>query len=466
MVSMHRIQFSFYTVKQFDEIGALVRSFQIPVNKQWPDVLVNIHSRSFSKVPLDFEFIPNQYLVKFKENITDDVDDIASIFASKTNAKILKIYQNSKAFAFSISDDDVDNIDQAITLDPRLERVEQNVMGRIAQLTTNQAIPVGLQRVISDASQFSLDSSVGASTGQVDADIAIIDSGIDIDHPDLNVYKNVTFVNGTTSGDDDNGHGSEVAGIAAAKNNLLGIVGMAPGAKLWSVKVCSSDGNCPLSSQLEGIEYVIDHADELDVVNISIENPYSPILNAAIERVAQKGLIVVAASGNDGKDAFDISPANSPDVIAVSGLADSDGKCGGIGPETSYGQDDTLADFSNFGEVIDIASPAVDILTTYNNSDYSVDSGTSLAAPFVTGAAALIKSKNEDITVNETRDQIINIGSSPLTECDGKARGYFFNDPDNFREHLLYMNSSENGNPANLDKEFVGGQTQQINLND
>ena len=173
----------------------------------------------------------------------------------------------------------------------------------------------------------------------------------------------------------------------------------------------------------------------------------------------------MAGAGNDARDASNMSPANSPDVISVSGLADSDGKCGGLGPVTTYGKDDTFANFSNFGEVIDIASPAVDILTTYNNSDYALDSGTSFAAPHVSGAAALIRSENNKITIDEVRDRLINIGSSPLTQCDGMARGYFLNDPDTFNEHLLYMNNTFDSNLTTQRPGFVIGQTQHLTLN-
>jgi subtilisin family serine protease len=440
ILSLPNIRYSFYTVKQYDEYGNVIRSFQIPVNKQWPSISVNIHNRTFTKDIPKFEVIPNQYLVKISDGVKTSAEEVASSFSSQTNAKILKVFDNTRAFSFAIKNEDIGKMEKILSTDSRLRLAEQNVVGRLAQLES-QTIPTGVKRVVSGATQFGLYTSA-SSQRNVDADIAIIDTGIDLNHPDLNVYKNVSFVNGTILGNDDNGHGSEVAGIAAARNNMLGVIGMAPGAKLWAIKVCTSVGKCPLASQIEGIEYAIDHSDEIDVMNISIENPFSSILNASIARAAEKGIVVVAASGNDAKDASNITPANSPDVISVSGLADSDGKCGGLGPITTYGKDDTLADFSNFGEVIDIASPAVDILTTYNNSDYSVDSGTSFAAPHVSGAAALMKSENKNITVAEVRDRLINIGSSAVTKCDGKGKGYFLNDPDTFREHLLYLNGT------------------------
>lgn len=465
-ILVSKIQFSLYTIKEIDEKGNVLRSFQIPLTQQLPNIYVNIHNRNFSEYPTDFEVIPNQYLVQLRENVTDDVNKLATEFASRTNSKILKIFENSRTFAFTIGDSDKDKIEEALTADSRFNAIEPNMMGRIAQVADTQAVSSGFQRVTSGTSQFSLYSGLKTGNDKIDVDIAILDTGIDLDHPDLNVYKNVTFINGTVSGNDDNGHGSEVAGIAAARNNDLGMVGTAPGARLWSIKVCAAAGNCPLNTQLEGLEYAITHANEIDVINISIENRYSSILNAAIERATQKGIVVIAASGNDAKDAGDISPANSPDVIAVSGLADSDGRCGGFGPITSYGKDDTLANFSNFGQVIDLASPAVDILTTYNNSDYSLDSGTSFAAPFVSGAAAIIKSKDRTISVNEVRDQMIKMGTPALDTCDGKARGYFLNDPDGFREHLLYMDSTLEGKLASQVPNSIGKRIQSVILED
>lgn len=100
-----------------------------------------------------------------------------------------------------------------------------------------------------------------------DVDIAVLDTGISLNHPDLNVYRNVSFVNGTLTGDDDQGHGSHVAGIAAAKDNDIGILGIASGARLWAIKVCDAGGECRILNQIRGIEYAIEHVDEIDVLN-------------------------------------------------------------------------------------------------------------------------------------------------------------------------------------------------------
>jgi subtilisin len=216
---------------------------------------------------------------------------------------------------------------------------------------------------------------------------------------------------------------------------------------LWAVKVCDHLGACTISDIIEGIEYVKDHADEIDVVNISIENTYSSTLNDAIaDSVVTAGVTYVVAAGNSGIDASNTtSPANSPDVITVSAIGDTDGKCGGLGSavptiyEGKFINDDTFAYFSNFGSVVDIAAPGVDIFSTYNGTDYGLDSGTSMAAPHVTGAVASYKAAHPQASTDEIRNWLTTSGSIPITVCDGKAYGYFSGDPDGFAEPMLHI---------------------------
>jgi subtilisin family serine protease len=296
-----------------------------------------------------------------------------------------------------------------------------------------ETIPDSIKRTFSTA-------DLKGGQEDTDVDIAILDTGIDLDHPDLNVYKNVSFVRDANTGDDDNGHGTHVAGIAAAKDNGQGVVGGAPGARLWSVKVCDEAGECKVSDMIKGVEYITQHADEIDVVNISVETPLAPALNRAISASIKAGVTYIVSAGNYGKDASTTSPASNPDVIAVSAIADSDGKCGGTGPQltTENATDDTFAPFSNFGPSISIAAPGVDILSTYLDGGYAVDSGTSMAAPSVSAAAALIKANSTDFTPKQVKDTILDSGSTPLTPCEGGPQGYFIGDPDEYKEPLLF----------------------------
>ena len=296
-----------------------------------------------------------------------------------------------------------------------------------------ETIPDSIKRTFSTA-------DLEGGQKDTDVDIAILDTGIDLDHPDLNVYRNASFVRGAETGDDDNGHGTHVAGIAAAKDDDKGIVGGAPGARLWSVKVCDKEGECKISDMIKGVEYITQHADEIDVVNISVETPLSPALNRAISASIKAGVTYVVAAGNYGKDASTTSPASNPDAISVSAIADSDGKCGGTGPElkTQNTTDDTFAPFSNFGPSVSIAAPGVAILSTYLDGGYAVDSGTSMASPSVAAAAALIKANSTDFTPEQVKDSILSSGSTPLTTCEGGPQGYFSGDPDEYKEPLLF----------------------------
>ena len=277
----------------------------------------------------------------------------------------------------------------------------------------------------------------------VNVDIAVVDSGISKSHPELNVYRDVSFVNETTSGDDDDGHGSHVAGTAAAKDNSFGVVGVAPGARLWALKVCY-DNRCPVSDQIKAMDYIIQHADEIDVVNISLESPRSKLLDRAVNKVVSEGgITVVAAAGNEARDTKFNSPARSPDVIAVSAIADSDGKCGGLGRTTIGGADDHFANFSNFGSDVDLAAPGVDIISTYNKGDYGLESGTSMAAPHVTGYAALYKADNPLATPSEVKSALLQTAATSTTSCNGANYGYFIDDVDNFKEPLLFVNQAK-----------------------
>jgi subtilisin len=203
----------------------------------------------------------------------------------------------------------------------------------------------------------------------------IMDTGIDLDHPDLTVdnARAKSFVDGVTSADDDNGHGTHVAGIIGAKNNTIGTLGVASGATLVPLKILDKDGNGRLSIALKALTYVRSVAAAGDAVNISLSlEVISETLESEIKAVANKGIYVVIAAGNEGKAADTFSPGrtsgtNIYTISAVDSL-------------------NNFAGFSNYGnDVIDYAAPGVRILSTYANGKYAIMSGTSMAAPHVTG---------------------------------------------------------------------------------
>jgi subtilisin family serine protease len=289
----------------------------------------------------------------------------------------------------------------------------------------------------------------------------------------------MSFVNGNLSShsdftDDKNGHGSHIAGIINAKDNGFGIVGIVPedNIRIWSMKVCSDDGICSLSDQIKAIEYITKNSDLIDIVNYSIENPYSKLFEQAISESVKAGITYVVAAGNFATNAtLTTSPASNPDVITVSAIGDSDGKCGGLGPLLDAGRmmDDTFADFSNFGPSIDVAAPGVDILSTFNGSDYGILSGTSMAVPHVTGLAAYLKTINPNANPDTLREMITKSGSSPDSECQvNKGIGYFKGDVDKFAEPLIVLpkeiirdNSIIRADATNTDKDSKTNATNQ-----
>jgi subtilisin len=374
--------------------------------------------------------IPNQYIVVLKDRLPNALLESVSD-ARQSGAAVLNIYERVlNGFSIKVPNEIVL---EAIQRNPHVAYVEQDMeVQAFAQL-----LPRGVNRVDGELSS----TISGNGAGSVNVDIAILDTGIQLSHPDLNVYRQKSLVTYTTSASDDNGHGTHVAGIAAAKDNSIGAVGVAPGARLWAVKVLSSSGSGSISTIIKGIDYVTQNAALIDVVNMSLGcKCSSSSLNTAISNSVKSGITYVVAAGNSGQNAASFSPANHPSVIAVSAIVDTDGKCGGKGISTKYGGDDRFASLSNYGSVIDMAAPGVSIYSTYKGSTYATLSGTSMAAPHVAGAAALYETTHPGASPSSIANALKSAGSKPSTICDGRGHGYFTGDRDTYREPLLYVN--------------------------
>jgi subtilisin len=203
----------------------------------------------------------------------------------------------------------------------------------------------------------------------------ILDTGIDLDHPDLNVDKNRSrsFNEGETSADDDNGHGTHIAGVIGAKNNSVGTLGVASGATIVGLKILDENGEGLLSVALKAIAYVKANGRAGDAVNISMGlEDVSEILEREVKALADKGIYVVIAAGNESRPANNFSPARTS------------GK--NIYTVTAVDSTNRFASFSNYGnDVVDFAAPGVKIVSTYKDGKYAIMSGTSMAAPHVTG---------------------------------------------------------------------------------
>ena len=226
--------------------------------------------------------------------------------------------------------------------------------------------------------------------GKENIEIAIVDTGVDLDHPDLRnrLVKGYNVIDERDDPDDDNGHGTHVAGIIASEtNNNEGIAGLTWYNKIMPIKAMGAKGYGTTFDIATGIVWAVDHG--ADVINLSLGN-YQPskVLEEAVRYAYSKNVVMVSAAGNDGSDQPTYPSAYS-EVLSVAAI-DYEGK---------------RASFSNHGDYIDIAAPGVYIPSTYFNKEYAALSGTSMAAPHVAGLAALIKSANPGLT----NTQVINI---------------------------------------------------------
>lgn len=209
----------------------------------------------------------------------------------------------------------------------------------------------------------------------------IIDTGIDANHPDLNVDKtrSKSFMDDNTSFEDDNGHGTHIAGIIGAINNDLGVLGVASGATIVGLKVLDEKGDGKLSGLINALTYVKSYAKAGDVVNISIGfEDASTILENEIKAIANRGIYFSLAAGNESSDASNYSPARTSgaNIYTVSAIDSLN----------------AFASFSNYGNsVVDYAAPGVRILSTYKDGKYAILSGTSMAAPHVAGILLINK---------------------------------------------------------------------------
>lgn len=240
----------------------------------------------------------------------------------------------------------------------------------------SQTVPYGTTRVNGGVS--------GANAGTA----WIVDSGIDLDHPDLNVDagRSAYFVG--RNADDENGHGSHVAGTVAAIDNAIGTIGVAAGATVVAVRVLDRRGSGSNSGVIAGVNYVGGNAASGDVANMSLGGGVSTALDQAVIGASSACTFVLAA-GNETDNANNHSPAraNGPNVYTISAMNSSD----------------NWASFSNFGSAVDYCAPGVSVQSTYKNGGYATLSGTSMAAPHAAGII-LLGSFRTDGTVNGDPD--------------------------------------------------------------
>ncbi len=361
--------------------------------------------------------IPGQYIVVLKDEpgatvYAQGVADMYKVspsytfssalngFAAKIPAKVIDKVKSDPRVAFIAEDRVV-----AVSAKPK------SVVNIPA--VSKQTLPAGVDRVNAENKK---------NKGK-DVNVAVLDTGIDLTHPDLknNIVGGKNCSDGKTY-NDGHGHGTHIAGTIAAVDNLIGVVGIAPEAKLWAIRVLNNKGTGSWSSLICGIDFVTSKAPKnggpITVANMSLGGfgvsdnncgkKNNDPLHKAICRSRDAGVTYIVSAGNEGMDVKGFVPASYDDaVITVAVLADSDGKLGGTGPKTSYAPDDTFPYFSNFGSAIDLAAPGVRIDSTWKGGGMRALNGTSMATAHVSGVAALYLKNNPGRTWTQVRDALV-----------------------------------------------------------
>jgi subtilisin len=400
------------------------------------------------------------YIVVFKGSVTDPAA-LAASQAKKLGATLSQVYKVAlRGYAATIPTSRL----AELTSDPSVAYVAPDLPVQAAA----QTLPSGVDRVDGD-----LSSTVsGDGTGSVNLNVAVIDTGIDPTHPDLNVVGgyNCSTGKGFT---DQSGHGTGVAGLIAAKDDTVGVVGVAPGARLWAVRVLNKNGGGSRSTILCGIDWVTstrtdsDPSNNIAVANMSLTGkgsddgncgltPKNDPVHQAICRSVAAGVTYVVAAGNAGADFAGAIPAAYDEVLTATAMTDTDGMPGGTGPDQvvfngtacpqdpGLVQDDTAVFFSNFAttgadQAHTVAAPGVCILTDFLGGQLALEAGTSFASPLVAGVAALCIASGPcaGLTPAQIRQKLVSDASAyntanpgygfagdPLRPQPGKYYGY------------------------------------------
>ena len=358
--------------------------------------------------------IPGQYIIVLKGG--NSGRSVAAEHSRSAGAKVLQTYDAAlHGYAARLSSDGL----AKVQADPRVRSVVQDKEGNPLAA---QTLPTGVNRVDAEAVPVAALSADGVST-TVNGDVAVFDSGIDTAHPDLTVAGGVnclgaigTYNDGTIS--DGYGHGTHVAGIMGAKDDSVGVVGVAPGIRLWSVRVDDAAGSSTSSKQLCGINWITQNAPTLGIKVVNSSQTLiggkaedgncgytsGDVMHQAICASTQAGITWAFSAGNSAADYTNVKGANYRESLTVTAMADVNGQPN-VGSNTKFScsvligssknseVDDTYASFSNWAVGTDvnhtIAAPGACIWSTFKNQGYGYMSGTSMAAPHAAATVEL-----------------------------------------------------------------------------
>jgi len=373
---------------------------------------------------------------------------VAALLAARHGGQVDHVYEHAlRGFSFRGSPAAA----KALARNPQVAGVTPDRELRLIAET----LPWGLKRI--DAlHQTEPDAHEAGFTGAGVA-IGILDTGIDLDHPDLplDVARGRNCM-GAGPPEDGHGHGTHVAGTAAAVRNGDGVVGVAPDAVVVPIKVLDDSGVGSDATVICGVDYLTqlatdgDPANDIPIANMSLGEQAAPGhcadggLRQAICQSVAAGVTYVVAAGNSSIDAAGFVPAAYPEVITVSAMVDLDGEPGGEGGcYLLVYCDDDFAFFSNFGSVIDVIAPGVRVHSTWIGG-YNTSDGTSMAAPHVAGVAALAKAANPALNPADIELLLKATGECPdglsvddgATASDCQGQGRWDGDPDGYAEPL------------------------------
>ncbi|WP_379993209.1 S8 family serine peptidase [Dactylosporangium matsuzakiense] len=333
-----------------------------------------------SHVSKEPTFDPHAVLVRFKPDASAASADRA---VKSRNAQVAGAVHGTRFVRVTTAGSAVDLVGE-LQKDPSVDSVSLDLRRRASAAPNDPGYVYGDQSYLS---AIRMPEAWDRSRGSADQVIAVVDTGVDGAHQDLtgrvlagyNAITNANVAANTNS--DDNGHGTMVAGIAAAStNNGVGIAGAAWDARILPVKVLDANGDGFDSDIAEGITWAADHGAK--IINLSLGGPGdNAALHDAVTYATNKGALVVVAAGNDGNDTVQY-PAAYPEALAVA-ATDSTGK---------------LTDFSSYGDWVDVAAPGWEVTSTYPNQSYATGDGTSFSAPLVSGVAALVRTNFPGIT--------------------------------------------------------------------
>ena len=339
--------------------------------------------------------VTDSYIVVLKDNtiqpLGNDLNTSIDLLNSKYGGKVTNIFENAvKGYSVKMSSAQAKLLSQ----DPEVAFVEEDGYATIIQST----VPWGLDRI--DQRNLPLDGSFGYYSSGSGVYAYILDTGILASHTEFGnrAAVAVDFINDGQNGNDCNGHGTAVAGVIGATT-----YGVAKNAQLRAVRVADCSGYATFSNIVAGLNWVISNRSNPAVVNISLgDGGISTAVDTAVNNTVNSGVTVVAAAGNLNQNACDHSPARASGAVTVAASDQTDTRW-------------TLKNYgSNYGSCIDVFAPGADITTTWNQSTTSIvtGSGTSFAAPFAAGVAALYLSSIISSSSIDASSAIINLATT------------------------------------------------------